>query len=106
MKSFASSLGIRETLNILKNDLKHLNKFPSFFRVFTTASVLYVAGSLIQQLRFVVGEYTPETEAEAAERRAKERAMRMRQSMSDGERELALWKAQNEARIQRLLDEQ
>ena len=105
MKSFSSGLSWRETVGVLRNDLRQLHKFPSFFGVFTTASALYVAGSLIQQLCFVVGEYTPETEAEAKARRAKERSMRMRLTLTDGERDLAQWRESNEARIKRLLEE-
>jgi hypothetical protein len=105
MKSFASGLSFKETLGVLKNDIRQLHKFPSFFRVFTTASILYVAGSLVGQLRFIVGEYTPESEAEAKDRRAKERTMRMRHSMTDGERDLVVWQQQNEERVKRLVED-
>ena len=105
MKFFASGLSFKETLGVLRNDFKQLHKFPSFFRVFTTASIIYVTGSLFSQLRFIVGEYSPETEAEAKERRAHERIMRIRNSLTDGERDLLVWQEKNKERVERLVED-
>ena len=101
--SFASGLGVKGILKVLQNDIRQLHKFPSFFRVATTASIVYVAGSLVSQLCLIVGEYSPETETQAKDRRAKERQLRMHQFMSDGERDLTQWTEQNSERIRNLV---
>lgn len=77
----------------------------AFTRLGITFAIVGMTTLLGLQYRFITSEFHAETPEEAKARRAEDKLIRNSfRTVSDGERDLVVWRAENEARIQRLLD--